>query len=108
MRKKDKRIKKPAHERSNNGSDISRRYRLREDEVNILEEYRRIQDEAEKAGINTEDVKAGWLKTEDSSLYFKNPNFKTTEDKGIEDLVHNVIEEVRQNDHKYTRLKRTK
>jgi len=108
MRKKDKRIKKPAHERSNNGSDISRRYRLREDEVNILEEYRRIQDEAEKAGINTEDVKSGWLKTEDSSLYFKNPNFKTTEDKGIEDLVHNVIEEVRQYAPKYPRLKRTK
>jgi len=77
MRKKrqkhDARSKKPAHERSVNETDISRRYRLREDEVNLLEEYRRIQDEAIKAGVNPTDVKSGWLKTEESSLYFKNP-----------------------------------
>jgi len=98
----------PAHERSDNGSKSTRRYRLKEDEVNALDEFRRIRDEAINAGVDPSDVKAGWLKTEDSSLYFRNPNFKSQEQKGIEDLVRGVVEEVKAYAPKYPKIKRSK
>ena len=107
MRKKDQRSNKPAHER-NADMKTSRRYRLRPDEIDVLENYRRISDEAEKAGINPESVKAGWLKSDDASLYFKNPNFKTQEQIGIENLALEVVEDVKKYAPKYPKIKRTK
>jgi len=58
----------------------TRRYRLKEDEEEFLFEYRRIKDEAKEAGINPNDVKHGWLKTKESSLFFKNPGYKKDEE----------------------------
>jgi len=107
MRKKDERGRKPAHERADD-HNTSRRYRLQPDEVQLLEEYRRIHDEAVKAGVNPTDVKSGWLKTEESSLYFKNPNFKTATEIGIENLAEDVIKEVKAFAPKYPKIKRSK
>lgn len=107
MRKKDSRGKKPAYER-NADAETSRRYRLQPDEVELLEKYRRIHEEAVQAGINPTDVKSGWLKTDESSLYFRNPNYKTPEENGIESLASQVVEEVKQYAPKYPKIKRSK
>ena len=107
MRKKDSRAKKEAHERSSE-SKTSRRYRLQPDEVDVLEKYRRIHDEAVSAGIDPNTVKAGWLKSEDASLYFKNPNFKTVEQLGIENLAVQVVEDVKKYAPIYPKVKRAK
>ena len=107
MRKKDSRNSKPAHERADDHK-TSRRYRLQPDEVELLEEYRRIHEEAVKAGINPTDVKSGWLKTDESSLYFRNPNYKTQEEKGIESLAVQVVEDVKKYAPKYKKITRKK
>ena len=107
MKKQDKRTKKEAHERSAE-CITSRRYRLREDEVEMIEKYRRSQDEARAAGINPESVNAGWVKSKESSLYFKNPNYKTPIEIGLESLCSDVIKEVKEYSPTYKTIKRTK
>ena len=66
----------------------TKRLRLKDDEFDLIQKYRRIKEESIAAGINPDDVKHGWLKTDKSSLFFKNPNFKTEEkNKFAEDLI---------------------
>ena len=56
------------------------RYRLKQDEADIVNQYRAIKREANNLGLNDKDVKHGWLKTKDASLFFKNPNFASGEE----------------------------
>ena len=60
-------------------SSGSLRYRLKPDEVDVLREYRRIKEEAEFQGVNPNDVHSGWIKSKESSLYFKNSAFRTND-----------------------------
>ena len=55
------------------------RYRLSEDEANIIQEYRRIKQEAKREGINPNDVKHGWIKSKKASLFFKNSEYRKDE-----------------------------
>ena len=52
------------------------RIRATPDEISILNELRRIENECAENGLDPKDVKAGWIKNENSSLYFRNPNFE--------------------------------
>ena len=81
------------------------RLRLKEDELDLVLKYRRIKEESIAAGINPDDVKHGWLKTEKASLFFKNPNFKTEEKN---EFAKNLIEELKQYSPIYPTIKRTK
>ncbi len=64
------------------------RYRLKEDEEDILLEYRRIKEEAKENNINVNDVKHGWIKSKKSSLFFKNPLYKQEEkDKFFDEML---------------------
>ena len=81
------------------------RLRLKDDEFDLIQKYRRIKEESIAAGINPDDVKHGWLKTDKSSLFFKNPNFKTEEkNKFAEDL----IKELEQYSPNYPTIKHKK
>ena len=53
------------------------RYRLKPDEAEVVNQYRAIKREANELGLDDKDVKHGWLKTKDASLFFKNPNFNS-------------------------------
>lgn len=53
----------------------TRRYRLKADEIEILNSYRAIKLESNGLGLNEKDVKHGWLKSKNASLFFKNPDF---------------------------------
>ena len=66
---------------------------LLQDEKDLLQEYRAIKDNSEEVGLNDDDVKHGWIKTEKASLFFKNPNFKTKEKKLFEEDLLNLISE---------------
>lgn len=57
------------------------RYRLKPDEAEIVNQYRAIKQEANQLGLDEKDVKHGWLKSNQASLFFKNPNFNGQEDK---------------------------
>ena len=66
----------------------ARRLRLKKDEFDLIQKYRRIKEESIAAGINPDDVKHGWIKTDKSSLFFKTPNFKPEEkNKFAKDLI---------------------
>ena len=83
----------------------ARRLRLKQDEFDLIQNYRRIKEESIAAGVNPDDVKHGWLKTDNSSLFFKNPNFKTeAKNKFAEDL----IKELEQYSPNYPTIKRSK
>lgn len=51
------------------------RYRLTPHEADIVNQYRAIKKQANILGLDDKDVKHGWLKNKDASLFFKNPNF---------------------------------
>jgi len=51
------------------------RYRLKPDEVEIIQQFRAIKQEANSLGLDDKDVKHGWIKSKEASLFFKNPNF---------------------------------
>lgn len=92
-------MKKP-----NDGRGIRRR--LTEDEAQLITEYRRIQKECEAANVNFEDVKHGWLKSENSSLFFKNPQYKDETQKEMETLKAALLQEFSKCSPTYPKIKR--
>ena len=46
------------------------RYRLNTDEAQIINDYRRLKQEAQAEGLNPNDIHSGWLKNKKISLYF--------------------------------------
>jgi len=71
------------------------RYRLKPDEVEIVNQYRAIKNEANSLGLDEKDVKHGWIKNKEASLFFKNPNFNGQQDKFNEfkdELINSIAE----------------
>ena len=83
------------------------RPRLNDDEMNVINEYRRIKDESNASGINEKDVKHGWIKTDKASLFFKNPNFNGSEDKQ-NDFTKDLLNTLKDHSPNYVKLKRKK
>lgn len=54
---------------------MGKRLRLKEDEYELIKEYRGIKNAANESNVDIKDVKHGWLKTKTTSLFFKNPAF---------------------------------
>jgi len=81
------------------------KYRLNNDEAEIIHNYRRIISEAEENGLDPATVKAGWIKNENSSLYFRNPNFENilTNQKDFQD---NLINSLKAESKEYKTIKR--
>ena len=73
----------------------SARFRLKQDEIEILMQYRGIKEATDEAGVDDKDVKHGWLKTKQASLFFKNPNFKQEELNAIQQIKDECIKEVK-------------
>ena len=84
---------------------VSTRYRLKEDEEDILFKYRRIKEEAEREGLDIESIHSGWIKNKHASLYFKQPNPK---EKDFFKLTQNLIEDLKEFSPKYPTLERDK
>jgi hypothetical protein len=82
------------------------RKRLSQEEADLVDQFRRVKEEAINAGVNPKDVKSGWLKTEESSLYFTNPDYKTREQQGIESVREEIIKEIQAYSPKYPKIKR--
>ena len=55
------------------------RMRLQSEEVEIIQQYRGAKDAAKEMGLNWEEVKHGWLKSKNSSIFFKNKQFEMPE-----------------------------
>ncbi len=83
------------------------RPRLTEEENNVINEYRRIKEEANESGLNDQDIKHGWIKTDKASLFFKNPNFNGSEDKQ-NDFTKDLLNTLKDHSPNYVKLKRKK
>lgn len=82
------------------------RFRLKADEIEVLNQYRAIKNASDEIGINDKDVKHGWLKSKDASLFFKNPNFKTENEQGFDIIKKATIEAVKNHAPKYKKIER--
>ncbi len=81
------------------------RLRLKQDEVDIINEYRGLKQVAEESGVHIDDVKHAWLKSDNASLFVKNPNFQSAKrNKFVEDL----IKELDNYSPQYPEIKREK
>lgn len=72
------------------------RYRLQQDEIEILNSYRAIKLESNDLGLNDADVKHGWLKSKKASLFFKNPNFKESEEQNYQLIRESIIKDIKE------------
>lgn len=52
------------------------RPRLNSEEYEIIQKYRRIKDESNAMGLDSKDVKHGWLKSQEASLFFTNKDYE--------------------------------
>jgi hypothetical protein len=86
----------------------SARFRLKQDEIEILMQYRGIKNATDEAGVDDKDVKHGWLKTKQASLFFKNPNFKQEELNAIQKIKDECIKEVKEYAPKYHAIETVK
>jgi hypothetical protein len=86
----------------------SARFRLKKDEIEILMQYRGIKNATDEAGVDDKDVKHGWLKTKEASLFFKNPNFKQDELNAIQIIKDECISEVKKYAPKYRSIETIK
>ena len=84
------------------------RKRLTLEEANLVDQYRAIKNESENVGINPEDVKHGWMKTENSSLFFTNPAYKDENRKQFDLLKSELINEFKDVSPSYPKIKREK
>jgi hypothetical protein len=82
------------------------RYRLKSDEVQIIEQYRAIKNEANALGLDEKDVKHGWIKNKEASLFFKNPNFNGQQDK-FNEFKDELIRDLAEYSPSYPTLTRT-
>ena len=73
-----------------------KRYRLKSDEIEILNSYRAIKLESNGLGLDDKDVKHGWIKSKHASLFFKNPNFKEAEEVNYKELQDAILKDIRE------------
>ena len=86
-------------------SQEQHRPRLNDEEFEIIQNFRRIKEESEIQGIPINDIKHGWVKSKDSSLFFKNPKFQTVEKDAF---VKNLIKDLSKYSPKFPKIKRDK
>ena len=102
----EKRLK--INKRKANAEGINPRYRLYEDEAELVDNYRRLYNEAVGMGIDPQTVKHGWVKDKHTSLFVKNPSFKTQEQTQTEKLREQILKDAKSYAVKYPTIKRKK
>ena len=81
---------------------------LKADELEMVNNYRRFYNEATEQGLDPNSVKHGWFKSKESSLFAKNPSFKTGESTAFESMTKDIIKDIKSYAPKYPTIKRSK
>jgi hypothetical protein len=82
------------------------RPRLTEDEYKVVQKYKAFVKSAEKQGLDPKSVKHGWFKNKKTSLFAKNPGFKTNEETNLELIKDNVLEVLESKSIKVDRIEK--
>ena len=72
--------------------------------VDTVKELNAIYQESKKLGLDVEDVKHGWLKTQDASMFFTNPLYKKKEEDGF---YNELIKDLQNFSPVFPKIKRT-
>lgn len=80
---------------------------LTPEEINVLQEHRRIIREADSMGIDHRNVSGGWIKTKEASFRFKNPSFTGT-DVDYKEIRDKFISDAKSHAPEYKTLQRSK
>lgn len=84
------------------------RLRLKNDEVEVIENYRAFKTASEAKGLDPQSVKHGWFKSKDTSLFSKNPGYKSPEQSNWEQLQKDLVADVQRYAPKFPVIKREK
>jgi hypothetical protein len=93
------------HKRYTENKRTNPRYRLKPDEADIIDQYRRAKYECEKEGLDPHTLHSGWIKNKNASLYFKQPK---KEEQDLKKLCENLIKDLKEYSPQYTKIKHRK
>lgn len=82
------------------------RPRLLEDEYEVVKEYQAFKKASEEQGLDPKAVKHGWFKTKETSLFSKNPGYKTPEQINWDILKKDLLADIQRYAPKFPKLKR--
>ena len=91
--------------RKNHNPDKPIRKRLSQEEADIINGIRGL---CEEQNISVSDVKHGWSKTENASLFFKNPGYKTEDVRHFEKLARDLVNQLSEFSPVFEKIKREK
>lgn len=83
------------------------RVRIYPDELEHLNNLRSLWNESINLGQDPRDVKHGWVKNKEASLFITNPDYQGKESKKSE-FVENLIKSLKEHSPKYPKIKREK
>lgn len=83
------------------------RVRLDKEELDLINNIRSLWNESIDLGQNPKDVKHGWIKSKEASLFVKNPNFQDNLNKEKE-FKDKLIKELKEHSPIYPKIKRDK
>lgn len=89
------------------GSNLSR-IRVDADELEHINQLRRLWNEAIDSGLNPTEVKHGWIKNEGSSLFMKNHKYKEPEVQEMLRIKEQIVEDIKEFSPKFPKLVRSK
>jgi hypothetical protein len=84
------------------------RARVNQNELEMLRELRAFEKSCKEQGLNSEQVKHGWFKSKETSLFVKNPNFKSEDSQKADEFRTQIIEELKDHAPNYPTIKRSK
>ena len=84
------------------------RARVNQNELEMLRELRAFEKSCKDQGLNPEQVKHGWFKSKETSLFVKNPNFKSEDSQQADEFRTQIIEELKDHAPNYPTIKRSK
>lgn len=83
----------------------TKRIRVYDDEFELINNCRKLHNEAIDKGIDPDTVKHAWFKDKNSSFFVKNPNFNT---RAKNDFKSQLIEDLKSYSPKFKKVKRKK
>ena len=82
--------------------------RIYPDELEALNNARNLWNVALDSGQNPQEVKHGWVKSDKTSLFVKNHNYKSPEENAIQKSFDDLLEKFKTYSPKYPKIKREK